>query len=76
MFWFFFLPFILQSGELKDMDPTWLNQAWGSCQQAAESIMSGITNTDLNNKEAYRILNDRIKRVKHILWLHLLLIIF
>ncbi|XP_070842116.1 transferrin receptor 1b [Chaetodon trifascialis] len=56
-----------QSGELKGVSPTWLNRARGSFQRAASSISDAIINTDLNDKEACRILNDRIMRVEHTL---------
>ncbi|XP_044033027.1 transferrin receptor 1b isoform X2 [Siniperca chuatsi] len=56
-----------QSGQLKEVTPTWLNQARGSFQRAADSINSAIDNTDLNDKEACRILNDRIMRIEHTL---------
>ncbi|XP_076617818.1 transferrin receptor 1b [Chaetodon auriga] len=56
-----------QSGELKGVSPTWLNRARGSFQRAASGISNAIVNTDLNDKEACRILNDRIMRVEHTL---------
>ncbi|XP_041817585.1 transferrin receptor 1b [Chelmon rostratus] len=56
-----------QSGELKGVNPTWLNRARGSFQRAASGISNAIANTDLNDKEACRTLNDRIMRVEHTL---------
>uniref|UniRef100_A0A3Q1JRJ8 Transferrin receptor 1b n=1 Tax=Anabas testudineus TaxID=64144 RepID=A0A3Q1JRJ8_ANATE len=58
---------LLQSGQLKDVSPYWLSRARGSFQRAADSINNAIDNTDLNDKEACRILNDRIMRVEHTL---------
>ncbi|XP_054478579.1 transferrin receptor 1b [Anoplopoma fimbria] len=54
-----------QSGQLKEVDPSWMNQARGSFQRAASSINNDILNTDLSDKEACRILNDRIMSVEH-----------
>ncbi|XP_034562053.1 transferrin receptor 1b [Notolabrus celidotus] len=54
-----------RSGQLKDVTPSWLNQARGSFYQAAESIKNAIDNTNLDDMEACRILNDRIMRVEH-----------
>ncbi|XP_032359329.1 transferrin receptor 1b [Etheostoma spectabile] len=54
-----------QSGQLKGVNPNWLNRARGSFQRAAASIKTDIQNTDLNDKEACRILNDRIMSVEH-----------
>ncbi|XP_047468060.1 transferrin receptor 1b [Mugil cephalus] len=56
-----------QSGQLKDVSPSWLSRARGSFQRAVDDINGAITNTDLNDKEACRILNDRIMRVEHTL---------
>ncbi|XP_070784193.1 transferrin receptor 1b [Enoplosus armatus] len=56
-----------QSGQLKEVKPTWLNQACGSFQRAAKGINSAKVNTDSNDKEACRILNERIMRVEHTL---------
>uniref|UniRef100_A0A3Q1KE49 Uncharacterized protein n=1 Tax=Anabas testudineus TaxID=64144 RepID=A0A3Q1KE49_ANATE len=53
--------------QLKDVSPYWLSRARGSFQRAADSINNAIDNTDLNDKEACRILNDRIMRVEHTL---------
>ncbi|KAA8580562.1 hypothetical protein FQN60_013520 [Etheostoma spectabile] len=55
----------LDSGQLKGVNPNWLNRARGSFQRAAASIKTDIQNTDLNDKEACRILNDRIMSVEH-----------
>lgn len=54
-----------QSGQLKGVSSTWLNRARGSFQRAADGIRNAFANTDLNDKEACRILNDRIMRVEH-----------
>lgn len=54
-----------QSGQLKEVDPNWLNGARGSFQRAAGGIKNDIINTDLNDREACRILNDRIMSVEH-----------
>lgn len=60
--------FVLQSGQLKEVDPTWLNKARGSFQLAASNIHTAIANTDVkNDKEACRILNNRMMRVGRIL---------
>ncbi|XP_030612492.1 transferrin receptor 1b [Archocentrus centrarchus] len=54
-----------QSGKLKDLSPNWLNRARGSFQRAARGIYDDIASTNLDDKEACRILNDRIMRVEH-----------
>uniref|UniRef100_A0A1A8PMU5 Transferrin receptor (p90, CD71) n=2 Tax=Nothobranchius rachovii TaxID=451742 RepID=A0A1A8PMU5_9TELE len=54
-----------QSGQLKGVSPSWLNQARGSFQRAAGSIKLTIENTDSSDLEAWRILNDRIMSVEH-----------
>ncbi|MEQ2312114.1 hypothetical protein AMECASPLE_027621 [Ameca splendens] len=56
---------LTQSGQLKDVSPTWLNRARGSYFRAADGISNAIANMDLTDKEACRILNDRIMRVEH-----------
>ena len=56
--------FVLQSGQLKEVNSNWLSGARGSFQRAADALNIAITNTDLNDKEACRILNDRILRVR------------
>ncbi|XP_040921750.1 transferrin receptor 1b [Toxotes jaculatrix] len=56
---------LLQSGQLKGVSPAWLSRARGSFQRAAEGISRDTVFTDLNDKEACRILNDRIMRVEH-----------
>ncbi|KAK2859700.1 hypothetical protein Q5P01_004320 [Channa striata] len=58
---------LLQSGQLKDLNPSWLSRARGSFQRAANSINLAILNTDLDDEEACRILNNRIMRVEHTL---------
>lgn len=58
--------FVLQSGQLKEVSPLWLSRARGSFQRASDGIKKAIINTDLNDKEACRILNDRIMRVRRI----------
>lgn len=55
---------VLQSGMLKDVDKGWLSQALGSCMRATMSITTAMVNTDPDNHEACRILNNRIMRVK------------
>ncbi|XP_051266910.1 transferrin receptor 1b [Dicentrarchus labrax] len=54
-----------QSGQLKEVNPTWLGRACSSFQRAASGIIRDIDNTDLNDKEACRLLNDRIMTVEH-----------
>ncbi|XP_035512992.1 transferrin receptor 1b [Morone saxatilis] len=49
-----------QSGQLKEVNPNWLGRARNSFQRAASGIIRDIDNTDLNDKEACRLLNDRI----------------
>lgn len=56
-----------QSGQLKEVNSNWLMGASGSFQRAADALNLAITNTDLNDKEACRILNDRMLRVEHTL---------
>ncbi|XP_044194832.1 transferrin receptor 1b [Thunnus albacares] len=58
---------LTQSGQLKGVDSNWLSRARGSFQRAASSISNAIVNTDINDQEACRILNDRIMRVEHTL---------
>ncbi|KAI3354879.1 hypothetical protein L3Q82_004677 [Scortum barcoo] len=58
---------LLKSGELKDLNPNWLSRARGSFQRAADSIKIAAANMDSNDKEACRILNDRIMRIEHAL---------
>ncbi|XP_069552525.1 transferrin receptor 1b [Brachyistius frenatus] len=58
---------LTRSGQLKDVNPNWLNLARGSFQRAADGINNAIINTDLNDKEACRILNDRLMTVEHCL---------
>ncbi|XP_071340776.1 transferrin receptor 1b [Trachinotus anak] len=56
---------LTQSGQLKDVSPNWLARARSSFHRAAANIDTAIINTDLNDKEACRILNNRIMRVEH-----------
>ncbi|XP_029002937.1 transferrin receptor 1b [Betta splendens] len=58
---------LVQSGRLTNVSPNWLSQARGSFHRAAGGINTDIINTDLSDKEAVRILNDRIMRVEHAL---------
>ncbi|XP_041824590.1 transferrin receptor 1b [Melanotaenia boesemani] len=58
---------LLRSGELKDVDPEWLNRARSSFKRAADGIGTAVDNTDLTDPEASRILNDRIRMVEHCL---------
>lgn len=60
---------VLQSGQLKEVNPVWLARARGSFQRAVTDIKSEIYNTDLTDQEACRILNDRIMRVRKTLQL-------
>uniref|UniRef100_A0A3Q0T5A9 Transferrin receptor 1b n=1 Tax=Amphilophus citrinellus TaxID=61819 RepID=A0A3Q0T5A9_AMPCI len=59
------IQWLSQSGKLKDLSPNWLNRARGSFQRAARGIYDDIASTNLDDKEACRILNDRIMRVEH-----------
>ncbi|XP_017269631.1 transferrin receptor 1b [Kryptolebias marmoratus] len=54
-----------KSGDLKGISPNWLNRARGSYQRAADNINNAIANTDLTDREACRLLNDRIMKVEH-----------
>ncbi|KAM4718666.1 transferrin receptor 1b [Anableps anableps] len=56
---------LTQSGQLKDVSPNWLSRARSSYNRAANGIANAIGNTDLTDKEACRILNDRIMKVEH-----------
>ncbi|KAM9839395.1 transferrin receptor 1b [Aulostomus maculatus] len=56
-----------QSGQLKDLSPNWLGRARGSFQRAASALQAAITNTDVSDKEACRILNDRMMKIEHTL---------
>uniref|UniRef100_A0A668A2V9 Transferrin receptor 1b n=1 Tax=Myripristis murdjan TaxID=586833 RepID=A0A668A2V9_9TELE len=50
--------------QLKGVTHTWLTSARGSFMRAASSINNDILNTDLTDKEAGRIINDRIMMVE------------
>ncbi|CAL9697677.1 unnamed protein product [Knipowitschia caucasica] len=54
-----------QSGQLKDLSPSWLYRAKASFQRASDSIDNDIKNTNLNDPEACRLLNGRIMKVEH-----------
>ncbi|KAK5849960.1 hypothetical protein PBY51_014252 [Eleginops maclovinus] len=54
-----------QTGQLKEVNSKWLGRACSSFTRAASSITNDIANTDMNDKEACRILNDRIMTVEH-----------
>ncbi|XP_068566351.1 transferrin receptor 1b [Cebidichthys violaceus] len=56
-----------QSGQLKEVNPNWLNRARGSFNRAARSINTDILNTDVDDPEACRVLNDRLMSVEHAL---------
>ncbi|TKS87474.1 Transferrin receptor protein 1 [Collichthys lucidus] len=56
-----------RSGELKEVSPIWLGRARGAFQRGIDSINKDIGNTELTDKEAFRLLNDRIMRVEHAL---------
>lgn len=56
-----------QSGKLKDVSPNWINRARGSFQRAAQNLKNTIANTDLYDREACRILNERMMRIEHTL---------
>nr|XP_040022878.1 transferrin receptor 1b isoform X1 [Gasterosteus aculeatus aculeatus] len=58
---------LLKSGQLKGLNPTWLNRARGAFQRATISINNDIRNSNLDDKEACRILNGRIMSVEHAL---------
>ncbi|XP_072234835.1 transferrin receptor 1b [Leuresthes tenuis] len=57
--------YIKQNSQLKEVRPEWLNRARGSFVRAAAGISQAISNTDLSDPEACRILNDRIMSVEH-----------
>lgn len=54
---------LLQSGQLKEVNPKWLAKASGSFNRAAVGINLAIDKTDLTDQEACRLLNDRLMRV-------------
>ncbi|XP_033841577.1 transferrin receptor 1b [Periophthalmus magnuspinnatus] len=56
---------LIQSGQLKDVSVNWLYRAKASFQRAADAIDNDIRNTDLNDPEACRLLNDRIMTIEH-----------
>ncbi|XP_053716932.1 transferrin receptor 1b [Synchiropus splendidus] len=56
---------LTQSGQLKNVSPAWLATAAASFSQATRGLILDTQNTDLNDAEACRILNDRIMRVEH-----------
>uniref|UniRef100_A0AAX7TCQ6 Transferrin receptor 1b n=1 Tax=Astatotilapia calliptera TaxID=8154 RepID=A0AAX7TCQ6_ASTCA len=51
--------------QVGDLSPSWLNRARGSFQRAASNLYNDIANTNLDDKEACRILNNRIMMVEH-----------
>lgn len=50
---------------MKNMSPKWLSSVRGSFLRAADDLSIDIQNTDVSDKEACRILNDRIMMVRH-----------
>lgn len=54
----------LQAGQVKGVSPDWLIQAQGSFSMAANRVIEDISNTDLEDPEACRILNERLMRVR------------
>ncbi|XP_075996480.1 transferrin receptor protein 1-like [Genypterus blacodes] len=56
---------LTQLGQLEGVSPDWMNSARGSFQRAAAAIKTAAANIDVRDKEACRILNDRIMRVEH-----------
>ncbi|XP_071751525.1 transferrin receptor 1b [Centroberyx gerrardi] len=47
------------------VSPSWLARARGSFMRAAAGINNAITSTDINDKEACRILNERTMKIEH-----------
>ncbi|XP_072306616.1 transferrin receptor protein 1-like [Eucyclogobius newberryi] len=56
---------LTKSGQLKDVSTSWLLRAKSSFQRAADILYNDIKNTDLNDPEACRLLNDRIMKIEH-----------
>ncbi|XP_068199728.1 transferrin receptor 1b [Antennarius striatus] len=57
----------IQAGRLKGVDPNWLFRARGAFQRAAANLNNDKDNTDLEDVEACRVLNNRMMRVEHTL---------
>ncbi|KAM9332227.1 transferrin receptor 1b isoform 2-T4 [Pholidichthys leucotaenia] len=52
------------SGQLS-VDPNWLNRARGAFRRAADDLSITIANTNVDDKEACRIINNKLMRVEH-----------
>lgn len=64
LFFFSFLLFFPQNGRLsKTLQMTWFMSALGSYGRASRNLISTIQNSDLDDLEQCRIINDRIMGV-------------
>lgn len=55
---------LTRSGHLTGVSPQWLNRARGSFMRAASSIKASITNSDMDDKEACREINNRLMMIE------------
>ncbi|XP_073686974.1 transferrin receptor 1b [Garra rufa] len=51
--------------KIESLSTLWLNEARGSYSRAADALKNDIGNTDLNDMEACRVINNRIMKVEH-----------
>ncbi|XP_028290573.1 transferrin receptor 1b [Gouania willdenowi] len=52
------------SSRLKGVGPHWLNRARGSFSRAADSINNDIINSDMNDREGCRLINQRLMTIE------------
>lgn len=64
-----FLKILQQVDKIESLSTEWLNAAKGSFGRAAASLATDIRNSDLDDIEMCRILNNRIMRVMVFSWL-------
>ncbi|XP_061821109.1 transferrin receptor 1b isoform X2 [Nerophis lumbriciformis] len=55
---------LVQSGDLKGVDPDWLENAHGTFQRAVANLNTAILHTDLSEDRACRLLNERLMSVE------------
>ncbi|XP_077410019.1 transferrin receptor 1b [Vanacampus margaritifer] len=55
---------LVQSGELKGVDPKWLSSAFGSFMRAMASLNTAIMNTDMTEERGLRRVNDKLMSVE------------
>ncbi|KAG7487434.1 hypothetical protein MATL_G00023430 [Megalops atlanticus] len=56
---------VVSAGKLEALTVNWLASAVGSFGRASTAIISDMKNSDLNDVEACRIINDRLMGVEH-----------